>query len=280
MNELQAKGALDLKNVQELADRISRSDSLAQEVDKLKRANSELTAILGNLKLLGSDIAKLQRIEAALAAATKINPNDPPELLNRAVEVLKRLGADTRPEQVKAISELITESEKLKALQGALGTALSINPNDPVEVIERALAVLNRAEPDTKPDQIVPKDQHAALSKAYEQTRRELDKLKGPGNGLTMPSCWKGKPPEEAIEYIFDITIRDDGVVVRDASPGRAQDRDWALVGQIPRNEIISEAVLTRETTKLLAESKKRNCRYYAIVRDATGEGKQRYKPC
>lgn len=275
--ELQKKGSLDLTTVQDLAARMARADGLADENAKLKQANAELTSILGNMKLLGSDIKKLKAIDDALAAAAKISPNDPPELLTRAVEILKRLGADTQPDQVRALSELLTQAEKLRALEKAIASATVINPNDPVEAIERAVDLLNRVGPDTKPDQIPSKEQLAGLQGQLDRVRRERDNLmKGAGKGLTLPSCWI--TADGQTEYIYDITIQDDGVVVRDATPARANDPDMRLAGSFQRNSVIHENLFRKQTTELFRHSQKLNCRYYAVVRDQTGEFKARYK--
>ena len=63
-----------------------------------------------------------------------------------------------------------------------------------------------------------------------DRTRRERNNLmRGPGNDLTYPSCWT--TPAGQTEYIFDVTLADAGVHVRDASAARASDKAWALVG-------------------------------------------------
>jgi hypothetical protein len=44
--------------------------------------------------------------------------------------------------------------------------------------------------------------------------------MRGPGNGLTYPSCWTTATGQT--EYIFDVTLADAGVLVRNATPARA----------------------------------------------------------
>ena len=277
LKELQSKGGLDVATVQELTAKLARADMLEAENARLEQTNSELSTLLGNIKLIGPGLAKMKAINDALAAAATINPNDPPEALTRAVEIVKRLGPNAQPDQVKPLTEMMAESDKLRALSKAIEAAIRINPSNPPEAMERALEVLQRVGPDTQPDQVVTVEQHASVVKKYDQARRELEGLRGPGNGLTYPSCWKA--PDGQIEYFFDVTIRDGGLIVRDATPGRAKDPDVRLVGALARNELIKEQLFRSATAKLFEHSKKKNCRYYSIVRDETGPAsKPRYK--
>ena len=115
------------------------------------------------------------------------------------------------------------------------------------------------------------------LEADLDQLRRERNNLmRGPGNGLTYPSCWTTAAGQT--EYIFDVTLADTGLQVRNASPARANDKAWALVGPFARETMINENVFIGATKKLFEWSKSQNCRFYAIVRDATGPSKARYK--
>ena len=97
------------------------------------------------------------------------------------------------------------------------------------------------------------------------------------GNGLTYPSCWR--TAEGKTEFIFDITIRDDGMIVRDATPSRANDPAMQLVSGLARSEIVNQSIFRKETANLFNYSKDQNCRFYSIIRDQTGPtSKVRYK--
>src|SRR5258708_35389754 len=111
-----------------------------------------------------------------------------------------------------------------------------------------------------------------------DRTRRERNNLmRGPGNGLTYPSCWTTAAGQT--EYIFDVTLSDTGVEVRNATAARANDKAWGMVGPFARVTTINENVFIGATKKLFEWSKGQNCRFYAIVRDATGPTKKpRYK--
>jgi hypothetical protein len=159
------------------------------------------------------------------------------------------------------------EREKLKALDQAVGFAVQINPNDPAEVLTRAVEVLQRLGPDTKPDEVLPVETIRSLKGQLDKVTGERNNLMHTGNGLTYPSCWH--TDEGKTEFIFDITIRDDGLVVRDATPARANDPAMRLVSGLVRNEVVSESSFRKETTNISNHSKEQNCRFYTIIRDA-----------
>jgi hypothetical protein len=245
-----------------------------EQITHVERINAELSSTLEGLQAIESDRANLAK---AVAAAAKINPNDPAEVLTRAVEILKRLGSDTRPDQVTALSEMLNDREKLKALDQAISLAIQINPKDPAEALTRATEILSRLGPDTKPDDVMPTGTINSLKTQLDQVTSERNNLMHTGNGLTYPSCWR--TAEGKTEFIFDITIRDDGMIVRDATPSRANDPAMQLVSGLARNEVVNESVFRKETTNIFNYSKGQNCRFYSIIRDQTGStSKVRYK--
>jgi hypothetical protein len=100
--------------------------------------------------------------------------------------------------------------------------------------------------------------------------------MRGPGNGLTYPSCWTNAAGKT--EYIFDVTFADGGVQVKDATPGRAKDDAWTRVDRFTRDAMINEKVFIQATRKLFEWSETHRCRFYVRVYDATGASKARYK--
>lgn len=250
---------------------------LEREITRLQRTNTDLTGALRGVRAIGSDLERLKAADAAIVAATDINPQDPAEVLVRAVATLKRLGTDTRPDQVRPLSELLSESQKLRALDTAIALAAQINPDDPAEALTRAAEVLFRLGADTRPEEVMPIEQIVSLSSQLDRAVSERNNLMRTGNGLTYPSCWRTS--EGKTEYIFDITIRDTGVIVRNATVSRAGDPAMQLVAGVARNELINENTFKSETTELFNHSKKQNCRFCSIVRDGTGAtSKARYK--
>jgi len=250
---------------------------LEREITRLQRANADLTGTLRGVQAIGSDLDRLKIADDAIAAAADINPNNPAEVLLRAVTTLKRLGSDTRPDQVRPLSEMRTEGEKLEALDGAISVAMQINPGDPAEALIRAAQILSRLGADTKPEEVMPIEQMLSLSRQLDSAISERNNLMRTGNGLTYPSCWR--TPEGKTEYIFDITIRDTGMIVRNATLSRANDPALQLVAGVARNELIKENTFKSETAELFNYSKGQNCRFYSIIRDGTGAtSKARYK--
>jgi uncharacterized coiled-coil protein SlyX len=113
--ELVKNGAVDIKSVQELVTRLSRIDELERRLSELKQEKSSLSSQVVALKSVGPDMQKtLRDVSAALERAKQIDPNDPPALLRRALEIIERLGPSTQPEQVKPLSEMIADSELKK----------------------------------------------------------------------------------------------------------------------------------------------------------------------
>jgi hypothetical protein len=228
-------GVVNINGVHELVARLQALQKAEQELSRLKAENADLSKRSELLKSLGlgSD-DKLRNVASVVKRASEIDPNDPPALLKRALDVIDRLGASTQPSQVKPLSEMVAGPELDKKF--------------------------------------------ATLEADLDQTRRERNNLmRGPGNGLTYPSCWTNAAGQT--EYIFDVTLADTGVQVRNASPARANDKAQAMVGPFARDTMIHENVFIGATKKLFEWSKGRNCRFYVIVRDATGPtNKPRYK--
>ena len=207
------------------------AESLQEKVASIQQSKSELVAENKALKSISTDSTKIQEFQEAIGAAAEINPADPPATLKRAVEVLKRLGSNTTPEQIKSLSEMTADyARKVETLEGD-----------------------------------------------RDKYRRQVDNLVRSGNGLTFPSCWL--TPDGRTEYMFDITIRDQGLIVTDATPGRANDPQMGLLQPFQRGAVIDERVFKAATNKVFDWSKDERCRFYAIIRDGTGPtSKQRYK--
>lgn len=231
---LMVGGAIDITGVQKLVLRFQNLQRIEQELSDMKARNTDLakqSELFRSAGVVSDD--KMRSVASAVKRAFEIDPNDPPALLKRALDVLDRLGSSTRPDQVRPLSEMVTGREL---------------------------------------DQ-----KFATLEADRDKIRRERDNLMRVGNGLTYPSCWTTATGQT--EYIFDVTLTDTGVLVRNASPARATDKSWSLVGQFARETVVNENAFIGATKKLFEWSKGQNCRFYTIVRDATGStNKARYK--
>ena len=144
-------------------------------------------------------------------------------------------------------------------------------------MLTRAVKVLDKLGTDTTPDEVMPIEQIHSMKNTIDRVTSERNNLMRTGNGLTYPSCWR--TAEGKTEYIFDITIQDDGMVVRDATPSRANDPAMKLVSGLARNGVVTESAFGKETSAIFNYSKSQNCRFYSIIRDGTGAtSKARYK--
>jgi hypothetical protein len=222
------------KSVAELVQRLARAQQLEKAVSQLKEENAALTSQMSVVKSLGSDAQKkLGQVAEAVDRASKIEPNNPPAALKRALDVLDKIGTGTNPDQVKPLSDMVADANL--------------------------------------------KESYASLQADRETIRQQRDNLMRSGNGLTLPSCWT--LPNGQTEFMFDVTTRDGGLIVKDATPARSNDPAWKHVDPFPRNALINESVFTQSTKRLFAHSNQNRCRFYTILRDGTGvQSKERYK--
>lgn len=116
-----------------------------------------------------------------------------------------------------------------------------------------------------------------APSRTHALGDQQLNNLMRSGNGLTYPSCWT--TIDGQTEYIFDITIRDEGLIVKDATPSRSSDPQSALLQPFDRDKLVNERTFQKATAKIFDWSRGEKCRFYSIIRDGTAPtSKQRYK--
>src|SRR5258708_17364337 len=109
---LMVGGAIDINNVQELVSRFQNLQDAERELSKLKAENRDLTRqseLFKSLWLISDE--KMRNVASVVKRASEIDPNDPPALLKRALDVIDRLGASTRPDQVKPLSEMTARPE-------------------------------------------------------------------------------------------------------------------------------------------------------------------------
>ena len=113
----------------------------------------------------------------------------------------------------------------------------------------------------------------AAITAERNRLKDTLNALKKSGNGLTYPPCWKVSSGQPV--YTFDVTIRDNGLLVHDIAPGHMQRPEAKLIEPFPQDSVVDPAYFQRATSKLLDWSKDQDCRFYVVVRDATGSNEQ-----
>jgi hypothetical protein len=265
--------ASQLQRSRSVADKAQqRYDDLSRNLDELKTLQQAImtggaTEITGVQQL----VARFKVLDTVERESAKLKEEN--AALIQRVALVKSLGND--PE------------EKLRTIAGAMQRAAEIDPSDPPALLKRAVEVLSRLGPATQPDQVRPLSQMTSdaelihkvtnLEAAGEKIRRERDNLMISGKGLSFPSCWINSTGQT--EFLFDVTFLDTGLRVNDATPARAQDAAWAMVGSFPRGSDLNERTFLAATSKLAAWSREQKCRFYTRNHDGTGpSNKDRYK--
>lgn len=256
--------------LRQLQARAAKADADLEQIKPLQEALMTGGAIdITNVQQLVSRFQHLRELEQEVATLRERQ-----DLANEQSALLKAAGIDS--------------PEKLRTLGEALKLAFKVNPADPPAFLKRSLDVMGKLGTSTSPDQVKPLSQMTAEGEASQklaavEAEREklrtdvLNLMRKNGNGLTYPSCWKTSSGQT--EYIFDITFNDSGIHVKDATPGRAHDDAWQLVGPFARNADINEQTFVSATKKLASWATAQNCKFYTINRDATGtSNKTRYK--
>jgi hypothetical protein len=110
-------GASGITSVEQLAIRFQHMEEVEQENARLKQDNTNLSQASDLAKSLGLKSSDtLKSLAISMNAASKINPNDPPAALKRALDVLEKLGSNTSPEDVRPLSEMKSTFDALAKL--------------------------------------------------------------------------------------------------------------------------------------------------------------------
>jgi hypothetical protein len=270
--ELRRNGGLGDETINEIVARLSAVHKLEERVHDFEARNKELS---NTVSLLSSVSATIKGFEDVLKGASRIDPSDPPGLLKRALAIVEHSGSGQ--------SNL---SANVSVLEKALIRASNVDLKNPPEVLEMGLRFVEQFGEDVKPEELKARVDSAreaektmaAVREEGDRYRRERDNLMRSGKGSTFPSCWLTDKGET--EYIFDVSIRDTGVVVKDTSPAyRRSDQSWKLLDEFTRDTEIPETRFRNATTKLYNWSHEKDCRVFVSMRDQTGPAsKDRYK--
>jgi hypothetical protein len=267
--ELKLKGEIEIGAVRDLASRLSSVRTLEQRVGELQALNASLNQKQSILEELGPrPLEKLRGFEEVLALAARIDPADPPALLKRALSIIQHTGLNN-----------LDISQHSALLESAMARAAIIDPQNPPAVLERSLDTFEQLTAVFKPEELnsLAKTM-AGLHEETDRYRRERDNLMRSGRGLVFPSCWTNENGDT--EYIFDVSIRDSGVVVKDSGPAyRKSHEAWKFVDEFARDVEIPETKFRNATTRLLKWSQGHDCRFVVTMRDYTEPtSKDRYK--
>jgi hypothetical protein len=267
--ELKTKGEIEVSAIRELASRLSSIRALEQKISELQALNVDLNHKLSVVGDLGPRaFEKLRGIEDVLTLAARIDPADPPALLKRALSIIQRTGLNNTD---------VWQHSAL--LESTIAKAALVDPQNPPAVLERSLNTFEQLGTAFNSEEL--NSIAKTISGLHEETdryRRERDNLMRSGRGLVFPSCWTSESGDT--EFIFDVSIRDGGVVVKDASPAyRKAHEAWKSVDEFARDTEIPETKFRNATTRLLKWSQGHDCRFVVTMRDQTEPtSKDRYK--
>lgn len=115
--------------------------------------------------------------------------------------------------------------------------------------------------------------------KEFEKNQEELAYYKEK-YGNDKPPCWKKEGTIATVEYLFDATINDQGVVLINTDnryPHRIDERRGLPLEDIRENITLS-ANEFRAQTLTIFKLTENECRHYVLVKDQSGNDKQHYK--
>lgn len=177
--------------------------------------------------------------------------------------------------------ELRLQQARIEQLETQLAEMKKQDPA--IKVLEKVLA----SQPDSARDpKSILRDMAMRASDAEREQRRlqgELanlqKKLVAAGHGTEMPPCWV--TPDGTIEYIFDISLTTNGIVVHDnALPDHAED-EKRLASHMRFDSVLDRGEFLRATQGLYDWSRAQHpeCRFFVRVLDRTkGDEKAIYK--
>lgn len=108
---LMSGGASGITSVEQLIQRFQMLTELERQLSAQKQENAKLLEQSSLVRSLDLSEDKLRALAATMRRAAEVDPSDPPATLNRAVEILARLGKSTEPEQVRPLSEMLSQSD-------------------------------------------------------------------------------------------------------------------------------------------------------------------------
>jgi len=115
--------------------------------------------------------------------------------------------------------------------------------------------------------------------KEFEKNQEELAYYKEK-YGNDKPPCWKKEGTIATVEYLYDATINDVGVVLINTDnryPHRVQERKTLPLENVTEN-ITLTANQFRDQTLAIFKLTENECRHYVLVKDQSGNDKQHYK--
>ena len=156
----------------------------------------------------------------------------------------------------QAREEFIADAKAGRMLREARAATASLADVPPAEVVALALQA----------------DAHAReLANLTGQVQNLRNRLAAGGRGTEYPPCW-AEPETGRIEYIFDVALSAEGVVVRERDlPHRVNDRKELPLERITTGHLIDVTTFLAQFEPLYTWSVQHECRFFVRAFDQTG---------
>lgn len=124
------------------------------------------------------------------------------------------------------------------------------------------------------------------LIKVRKELETEVENLKGQnkslykqiesnGKGVDYPPCWAD--PTGKQEYIYNIFLTDDGIVIHDNKiPHRAAEQARLPISMIRYDNVLSNSNFQNQTYQLFSWSMANDCRFFVRVYDKTNSNQKK----
>jgi hypothetical protein len=236
----------------------------AEVLERFARGNDDIESYFQELVLKRQEVIRLESEKAALvekaeAAVTELEQAQKSVAdLGPVKELLERAGIDTSDSQ--ALDAMVQQADEAARVYEALKAA-GLDPSDS-EALEEQLAAVAAA--NEAIGNLV--DENTTLRERVEYFRRVAS-----GRSNLLPPCWIN-PDSKKAEYIFDIALTAEGIVVHDRDIPRRRDDKAALpIGSIVFGQAVGTAAFLDQTRGLYERSDSKDCRFYVRVFDQTG---------
>jgi cell division protein FtsL len=218
-----------------------------RQIAQLSGAEAYLAQIIGSLDMstaqLQESVEKLTELRKIAEAAGHEWDDDFLELVRDVASVSSLSQADN------LLSSLADKERDLQALVDQLSEVSS--ETDILELVDKI---------EEQDDTI--RNQRGQLVDLQNRYARQ-------GSSAIMPSCWT--TPEGTIDYIFDVVLSSDGILVVEVAPAsREQERQRLPMGVGLDTEVYSMAQFRTVTRQLFNWSVQNECRFYVTVYDLT----------
>jgi flagellar motor protein MotB len=133
------------EKIRDLAQRLRRQRETEEAAGTANLDPSQARRLIELMQPFVRERAQIASLEEFLKEAARVDPDDPPAVLRRALAFVRVAGKSIRPEQVSALMPVVKTDEKLREFQGIYERAARVDPNDPPAVLRRGLGMVEEA---------------------------------------------------------------------------------------------------------------------------------------